>query len=176
MKDEQIRQLNFADWPLPDNYLVELGRLHAMWGALEGQLDVYLGKLAGFDQISDPRPFILIKDSSIPQNLDSLAALCEHLAPQHPNLTAYESALRLLRSASKLRGKYAHNGMSLNPDTGRVEMAVGSARGKVQQSVETVSLADLRRASMEVHLAMLALHALVTGVDLPPKWERTEKS
>lgn len=64
--------------------------------------------------------------------------------------------------------------MTLNAATGRVEMTVGSARGKLKTSVEVVNLADIRRASMEVHCAMLDLHALVTGKVYPPRWDHRD--
>jgi len=175
MNDEEVLGLNFTDWPLPESYLAELGRLSALWSILEGQLDICLGKVAGFEQLSDPRPFILLKHSSFPQKLDALAALCEQLAPKSPSLTGYAATIGRLRSAQALRNRFAHNGMALNPDTQHVEMAVGSARGKLKTRVEEVTLSDIRRASMEVHCAMLDLHALVTGKVYPPMWARRER-
>jgi hypothetical protein len=172
MTDEQLLGLDFNDWPLPEAYLGELGRLSALWCGLQGQLDVCLGQVAGFADLSDPRPFILLKHSSFPQKLDALAALCEQLASQVPGLAEYSSTVTRLRTAQRLRNRFAHNGMVVNPETGRVEMAIGSARGKLKTSVELVSLADIRRASMEVHEAMLDLHALVTGKRYKPMWER----
>jgi hypothetical protein len=171
MTDEQVLSLSFTDWPLPEAYLAELGRLSALWSIREAQLDICLGKVAGFDDVSDPRPFILLKHSSFPQKLDSLAALCEQLAPRLPNLAGHAAMLGRLRSAQTLRNRFAHNGMSMNSSTGRVEMTVGSARGKLKTRVEAVTIADIRRASMEVHCAMLDLHALVTGKAYPPRWE-----
>ena len=155
MNDEQVLGLNFTDWPLPERYLAELGRLSALWSSLERQLDICLGKVAGFDHLSDPRPFILFRHSSFPQKLDSLAALCEQCVSQSPSLAGYPATIGRLRSAQALRNRFAHNGMSVNPKTGRVEMGVGSA-------------------SMEVHTAMLDLHALVTGKTYPPRWARRD--
>ncbi len=51
-------------------------------------------------------------------------------------------------------------------------MAAGSARGRVKTSVTKVSLADLRRASMEIHEATRALYELVLGKRIPPAWDR----
>ena len=172
MRDEEIAGLDFANWPLPDAYLGELGRLSALWCSLEGQLDICLGKVVGFADLSDPRPFIMLKHSSVPQKLDALAALCEQFSSQVPTLAEYASTVSRLRTAQRLRNRFAHNGMAVNPATGRVEMAIGSARGKLKTSVEPVSLADIRRASMEVHTAMLDLHALATGKRYKRKWER----
>jgi hypothetical protein len=174
MKNEQVRQTELKDWPLPEVYLTELGRLAAVWSILESQLDVCLGKVAGFDGLTDPRPFILLKHSAFPQKLDVLSALCEQLSPDYPRLREYATVVSQLRAAQKLRNKFAHNGMALNSETDRVEMAVGSARGTLKVNVETVELVDIKRAAMEVHRAMLALHGLVTGQTVPPMWERLE--
>jgi len=114
----------------------------------------------------------LLKHSSFPQKLDALAALCEQVLTQVPTLADYAATVSRLCTAQRLRNRFAHNGMAVNPDTRRVEMAIGSARGKLKTSVEPVTLADIRRASMEVHAAMLDLHALVTEKRYKPKWER----
>jgi hypothetical protein len=66
MKDDEILNLNFAEWPLPDSYLVELGRVAALWTTLEGLLNLCISKLAGFD-MNDPKAFILTTHSSFPQ-------------------------------------------------------------------------------------------------------------
>jgi hypothetical protein len=64
--------------------------------------------------------------------------------------------------------------MSLNPKTQAVEMAVGSARGKLRAAVEPVAIADLKRVSVEIHQAMLELHKLVTGREIEPRWQRRD--
>jgi hypothetical protein len=51
-------------------------------------------------------------------------------------------------------------------------MAKGTARGTVKVGVEKVDLADLRRASMAIHEAQLALYKLVLDRDIPPVWSR----
>jgi hypothetical protein len=86
MKNEEIRKLNFSDWPLPDNYLIEVGRVSVVWSALESFLNLCIGKLAGFSELEDPKPFILINHASFPQRLDMLGALCEQLVPEYPRL------------------------------------------------------------------------------------------
>lgn len=64
MTDSQVLNLDFTGCPLPESYLAELGRLSALWCILEAQLDLCLGQVAGFNDLSDPRPFILLKHSS----------------------------------------------------------------------------------------------------------------
>jgi hypothetical protein len=60
-----------------------------------------------------------------------------------------------------------HHGMALNPDTGNVEMAVGTARGRIKLAVDAVTPMDVRRAAIQVHDAMRALYKLVLGKDMP---------
>jgi hypothetical protein len=133
MNNGEIEALPFDGWPLPDSYLVEIGRITVLWSSLETFLNLCIGKLAGFAD-GDPKPFILVNHSSFPQRLDMLGALCEHLAPDYPTLADYKAVLGALRSAQKERNKFAHH--SLGPDeTGGISMAVGSARGSIKTNV-----------------------------------------
>lgn len=170
MKDVDIEKANLQDWPLPDECLTELGRLAAAWSSLETSLDTYIGRLAGFN-LDDPRAFILLKHSSLPQKLDNLSALCGHLAASFAWLSGYKATVAAIKEAQQQRNRFMHNSMSLNPETNRLELAVGSARGKIKTSVETIELEDLKRASMLAHTALLSLHALVTKKSYPPMWE-----
>lgn len=170
--NDEIRKLNFSRWPLSDDYLVEIGRVSALWASLESLLNLCIGKLAGFDELNDPKPFILINHSSFPQKLDILSTLCEQLVREYSGLSEYKSVVSNLKSAQKQRNKYAHNGMAYNPETNRVEMAIGSARGALKVDVEAVDIADIRRASIEISEAHSALYKLILGVDHGPAWRR----
>ncbi len=172
MKNEEIEKLNFTGWPLPDEYLIEVGRITSLWASLESFLYLCIGKLAGFDNLSDPTTFILFSHSSFPQKLDMLGALCEQLEPLAPHLKGYQLVISKLRTAQKSRNRFTHNGMSLNNDTGNIEMALGSARGKLKTSVTTVKLADIKRVVIEIDEAMNSLYKLVLNVDLEPVWKR----
>src|SRR5580692_3829599 len=103
MKDIEIEALNFDGWPLPNSYLIELGRVAALWSSLVAFLNLCLGKLAGFNDRGDPKPFILVIHSSFPQRLDMLGALCEHLAPAFSNLATYKTTIAALRAAQRER-------------------------------------------------------------------------
>lgn len=172
MKNDEVLKLNFEGWPLPDSYLLELGRITALWASLESFLNLCIGKLAGFNDMNDPKAFILVTHSSFPQRLDILSSLCEQSVHQFPNLKGYESVVQQLRQAQKLRNDFMHYGMAVNPQSGHVEMAKGTARGTVKVGVERVAVADLRRASMAIHEGLLALYKLVLGQDISPVWER----
>jgi hypothetical protein len=171
MKDEELKRLDFSGWPLPDQYLIEIKRVSALWASLESLLNICLGKLAGFNDVNDPKPFILVNHSSFPQRLDMLGALCEQLAPDFPDLANYNSVIGVLRSAQKLRNTYMHHGMAKNPATGNLEMATGSARGKLSVKVEVVTVQDIRRATVAISEATRALYKLVLKRDIPPPWE-----
>jgi hypothetical protein len=174
MKNEEIRKLNFSGWPLPDDYLIEVGRVSVMWSALEAFLNLCIGKLTGFNELEDPKPFILLNHASFPQRLDMLGALCEQLVPEYPQLAHYKEVISVLRSAQTLRNKFAHNSMRFNQSTGKAEMASGSARGRLKVSVEQIDLADIRRATIAIDEASAALYKLVLGRDIGPVWQRRQ--
>jgi len=172
MKNDEVLKLNFEGWPLPDPYLLEIGRVAALWASLESFLNLCIGKLAGFNDLNDPKAFILVTHSSFPQRLDILSALCEQLVQEFPNLKGYEGVVQRLRQVQKLRNDFMHYGMSENLESGHVEMAKGTARGTVKLGVEKVTVADLRRASMAIHEGQLSLYKLVLGRDIPSVWVR----
>ena len=60
MKNKKVMEYSMQDWPLSDAYLIELGRITALWSSLEGLVNICIGKLAGYDTIEDVRPFILV--------------------------------------------------------------------------------------------------------------------
>lgn len=171
MKKEEIENINFEGWPLPNEYLIEIGRVAMLWSSLDAFLNISIGKLAGFN-LSDPKYFILVNHSSFPQKLDMLGALCEHLAPDHLNLVNYQAVISKLRAAQKQRNKYMHNGMSFNPDTGKIEMPQGSARGKLKTNVDTIEIIDIKRAVIEIDEANIALYNLILNKNMDPVWKR----
>ena len=101
-----------------------------------------------------------------------LAALCEQLVKEFPNLKGYPAVVQQLRQAQKLRNDYMHYGMALNEESGEIEMAKGTARGTVKVGVESVSIADLRRTTVAIHEANLALYKLVLRRTIEPVWSR----
>lgn len=171
MRNEDIAKLNFSDWPIPDEFLTEIGRVGALWASLESLLNICLGKLAGFNDLNDPKPFILITHSSFPQRLDVLGALCEHLRVEFSHLADYQTVVSKLKMAQAIRNRFAHHSMRYNVQTQSVEMAIGSARGKLKTRVEAISLEDIKKASIEIDEANRALYKLVLRRDLPPSWE-----
>lgn len=174
MKDSEVEKLNFDSWPLPDDYLVEIGRVTVLWSSLEAFLNICIGKLAGFKD-GDPKPFILVNHSSFPQRLDMLGALCEHLVSDYPFLANHKAITSSLRAAQKERNKFAHHGLGPGETAGEIVMAIGSARGSLKTSVEKVSIADIRRAVIAIDEAFAALYKLVLRQDIGPAWKRRQK-
>lgn len=172
MKNEEIQKLDFSRWPLPDEFLIELGRVSALWAGLEGLLNMCLGKLSGFNDLNNPMPFILVTHASMPQRLDMLSALCELLAPTYTRLANYKDVITKLKSAQALRNKFLHHTIGLDPETGQAEIAIGSARGTLKANVEKIDIADIRRAVISIDEAQTALCKLVLGKDMPPVWQR----
>jgi hypothetical protein len=160
------------NYPVPDRFLVEIGRISALWATLESSLNMGLGKLAGFNELNHPAPFILITHSSFQQRLDMLSTFCELLSSDFENLKDYAKVVSSLRQAQTLRNRFAHNGLDYDSTSDSCSMILGSALGKLKVEVIPVSIATLREASEQVHLAMLSLHKLITGIEYPAIWER----
>jgi hypothetical protein len=175
MKDSEIENLNWSDWPLPDSYLIEVGRVTALWSSMESFLNMCIGKLSGFSE-DDPRWFILVNHSTFPQRLDMLAALCEHLLDKYPHLAEYKAAVSALRSAQKERNKFAHNGLGPGEKSGEIVMVTGSARGSLRTNIENIKIADVRRAAVSIDKAFRRLYKLVLQRDLTPPWTRRGQS
>jgi hypothetical protein len=170
MTDDEISKLKLKDWPLPDEYLIELGRISGLWGSLENLLNVTIGKLAGFE-LGDPKAFILVTHASFPQRVDILSSLCEQLVSSYPTLKDYLQVVSALRDSQKQRNRYMHNGLGPNEQGDKIQIALGSARGSLKTSVNTVEIVDIRRVSVSIHNAMRALGKLVLGYDIPAIWE-----
>jgi len=83
----------------------------------------------------------------------------------------YPETIVELKKAQKLRNRYLHNGMTINEQTGKIEMGVGTARGKLKTSVEVVTLDELKIVPIEINSALRSLHHLITGKKYPPIWE-----
>ena len=116
MKNSEIEKLNWTGWPIPDQYLIELGRINALWSSLETFLNMSVSKLSRF-QDYDEIPFILINHASFPQRVDMIGALCEHLKAEFPHLADFQTVVSKLKSAQRLRNDFAHNGIGYDSAT-----------------------------------------------------------
>lgn len=168
-----MKRLDFEDgWPLPNDFLLELGRMTALWPSLESVVNVGIGKLMGYDQVLDERSVIVLAHANFQQRIHIFESLCEQLAPNYPHLADYKSVCTRINSAQKARNKYAHNAISQNDD-GNWVVTYATARGTLKLNVEIVRLSEVKEATAKIHEACCAVHSLVTGTKLTPLWERT---
>lgn len=168
-----MNKYNFPEnWPAPNEYMLELGRISVLWGSLEQSVNLAISKLAGYEAIYDYRAAILTAHSNFKQRVDIISTLCEQLEKEHPHLKSYKKVINKIESAQNGRNKFMHNGISVNEETGKVETARLTARGKLQTKIEEVNLSDLEKVTANIHEAMLALHGLITKAIYPPIWER----
>ena len=172
INDEELNSPAFDGWPVPNDLLIELGRLLTLWGALEAGLNVAIGKLSGYDHVDDVRPLILLTHASFPQRLDNLSSLCHQLEGEFSHLSTYKEVVAEIRKAQSARNKFAHNMIVFDEELGDYVVQTLSARGKLTLTTERISISDIRRASAQTHMALLKLHALVTKATYPPIWRR----
>jgi hypothetical protein len=156
-------------WPLPDRWLLEVGRIGASFASLENFLNTCLGKLAGFDQFFHPVATILIHHSSFPQRLDMLASLCEHRIDTYPHLATYKLVVTKLKAAQRARNDFLHNVISLEESDSPNEAVIlkASARGNLKMTTTKVELRDLQQASLVIDDAFKSLYELVLRQKLP---------
>lgn len=155
------------NYPLPDAYLIELGRLVALSAQLEQQLNILIGKLAGFDELSDPTAFIMINHSSIPQKLDVLSTLCEERLKDFPHLYSYKDIVGSVKGAMALRNKFTHGSIGYADDGVSCVMMSASARGKLKVNIVPVEPNEIRSASKSIQKAIVDLMNLVLNTNYP---------
>jgi len=160
------------NFPAPDEYLLELGRITALWGSLESSIDLAISKLSGFGESSNWRFHVLIAHSNFKQRVDILETLCHGLQDDHPHLKKYKQTIKLIIQVQSKRNYYLHNGVFLNEENGKVYTSNLSARGKLKTDIKEVSVKDLRTVSENIHLTLLSIHELITQVKYNPVWER----
>ena len=164
------------NWPAPDAYLLELGRMTSLWGSLESTVNLAISLLAGYAVPFDYRSVILIAHSNFQQRVDMVSALCEELKPDFPHLASYKTVIKKVELAQKARNKYAHNAVFTDEESGKVMVSYASARGKLKYSTEPVHLNDIKETIAKIHEATCAVHSLVTNTHLTPIWERENKT
>ena len=160
------------NWPVPNEYLLEIGRISSLWGSLEHSINLAISKLAGYEATYDFRAAIMTAHANFKQRVDMLGTLCDQLKEEYTHLKSYEEVISLIIRAQNKRNKFMHNGIFYNEETKRVETSYLSARGKLKIANEQVSLNDLKDASALIHEAMCALHGLITQKKIKPIWER----
>ncbi|MES1951998.1 hypothetical protein S4A8_14135 [Salinisphaera sp. S4-8] len=168
MKNYQFPQ----DWPLPPDYLKEVGRISVLFGSLESSVNVAISKLTGYDEMLDWRSAIVTAHANFKQRIDILETLLHELHDEFPHLAGYRQVVNKIKQVQKKRNRFMHQALSMDPETGTVATSALSARGKLKPEVKQVSIAELRSASADIHVAMIGLHNLLTQAERKPIWEK----
>lgn len=105
------------DWPLPDEYMLELGRISSLYSALETSINIAINKLSGFTGPFDPSCGIILAHLNFQQRIAILETLCEQLSKKHAYLRNYEEIINLAKKAQKGRNKYVHGNLLYNDNT-----------------------------------------------------------
>jgi hypothetical protein len=172
MKHEEINKIKFGNWPLPEEVCTELGRMQALWSALETALLIFISKLSGFNDNNDMRPYILLAHTSFQQKIEILSSLCDYLATQFPSLSNYSDVISKLKLAQKHRNMFTHQHIIFNPDTQELELATGSSRGKLKTDVRKFSIEEIKKAIIDIDEANAALYEMITNKKLKPVWKK----
>lgn len=160
------------NWPLPEAYLLEMGRIFALWGSLESSINLAISKLAGYEGTLDWRAAVLTAHSNFQQRVDVLTTFCEQLQHDYQHLSEYKSVVEKIRKVQMRRNQYAHSSIYLNEESGKVQTSSLSARGKLKTKIQEVNLEELKQVSADIHEAMLDIHHLITQVRYLPIWNR----
>lgn len=169
---KEIAELSFGEWPAPEPYLLEIGRLLQVWGNLEDLIGQFIGKLAGFEEIADRTAYILTVHSSFPQKLQMLESLCEGLSADFDNLAPYKQITGRIRSLQSVRNKFAHHGVTIDPQTGQAQMPMVSAIGKLKMTVDIIALDEIRHATIKIQEAQVLLYNMILRTNYDPIWKK----
>jgi hypothetical protein len=161
------------DWPVPDEVMLEIGRISVQWNSLENLLTICIGKLAGFDVQKEPASFVMVNHSSFPQKIDIFSSLCELLCEDYPKLKDYKEAVSAIKIAQKRRNKYIHNTITHDKKSDIVHLSSGTARGKLKISITPLDLSDLKETIRDIHEANRLLTKIVLGLDFGTFDERS---
>ncbi|MDE1466392.1 hypothetical protein [Aurantiacibacter sp. D1-12] len=145
---------------LPDEWLIELGKVVKAWATFERMFDLMLQKLAGYNDPIDPFFTILTIHSSFPQRLDMFASLCEAHLHERPHLAEYKATLRDVKEAQRLRNMFMHQ--QIGPyENDQMVISKMSARGKLKMELRPVELSEITEAHEKIFLAGRSIYKLV---------------
>lgn len=164
------------DWPVPDEILIEIGRLSLQWNHLENFLILCIGKLMGEKDGGTIMPHILTTHASFPQKLDILASLCDLLKEKYPNLNEAPKAISVIKEAQTLRNNYIHNGMRPHEDGKSAILLKGTFRGKIKTSEQKITKERIFDATRKVDEAFAILYKVILQKDIGTMEERIKNS
>ena len=145
---------------LPDDYLVEIGKISVQWSALEMIFELCSVKLSGMDS-NDERPWAIFAHMSFPQRLDAFGAMIDTLQAGYPRLQDYKAVLSLVRESQTARNKVIH--ARWNYENGVATIARLTAKGKVKTSLEPITVNELREIAELIGKASIRVWKLVVA-------------
>jgi hypothetical protein len=147
----------FDDVELPDEYLLELGRIVVGWNRLESLLLHTLVSALIEDSSTYNRALAVFTHMAFPQKLDALSAMLRTIEPEFYDLY-HDEVQGMLKQAQESRNTALHQ-FWYNSQDGDVKRANVKARGKLQVTHQPVSPDDLKkvvRSLEEAHDVLLA--------------------
>lgn len=145
---------------LPDDYLVAIGNVCAVWGALESVVELAITKLTGMPD-NDVRPAILIAHMSWPQRMDVLETHINVLTPDFKHLAGFANVKPLLKKAQEGRNFIIHASWAV--EDGKVNTMRVTARGSLKFTQKPVTVAEIDGIAMDIKLASLRLFRLIVN-------------
>ncbi len=119
-----MKEYNFPEsWPLPDEYLIELGRIFSLWGSLEQTINMAISKLAGYEETYDWRAAVMTAHSNFTQRVDILSTLCDELKTEFPHLSECPKVVGKIKAVQSQRNHYAHGIITFDKETSCVTTA-----------------------------------------------------
>lgn len=167
MSNIDVETLDLGDWPVAQEYLVEVGRIALVWSRLKTFVCNSVANLAGLENLEDPRMYSVFTARSYGDNLDLLERLCFQQIDQSPNLTGYEAVMRKLRQAQIDKEFYLGGSMKPNPVNDEVEMTVLVDQISNQTTTVKLELNELKAAVLKIDDAQHELYKLVCGLERP---------
>jgi hypothetical protein len=162
-----INTINLQDWPLPDNFLTEFGRISVLWGKLENLICNTVTHFAGFRDLSDPRVYALLAENTINTDLEHLARLCHVLSPQHPGLEGYQSLIARIKDLQAQVNRLMTSELSKDPTSGQIMISVASPRHPFKRQFKPLELTELRTLALNIDGAQHDLYKLSTMLEQP---------
>lgn len=149
---------------LPDEWLIELGKVVKAWTTFERMFDLMLQKLAGYNDPFDPTFIILTAHSSFPQRLDMMKSLCERHLKSSPHLADYKRVAASVAEAQRLRNFFMHHLIGIESD-GTVKVSTMSARGQLKMNLRVIELDEVTAAHTKIIDAGKDMYRLVLNSD-----------
>jgi hypothetical protein len=150
------------EWDIPNEYLIEMGRLSVRWSRLETLIEFSMIELLGKSPL-EGRSLVLFTHMTFPQKMDIMGALIVEclLNPQYQWLSRYKvDVAPLLKDAASKRNTIIHAKWMLDPDDCVWKSAI-SARGTLKMERTRGTIRELEDASKSIVKAGERLVALV---------------